>query len=582
MKSILTYIKKIKLQSFGEVRIQGTLNGTSYDLLLLTGETVEDAHIVSLLSKWRKKHERWFQAQFPITDERTKKWLKERVISVPDRLLFLISVDGVYMGHVGLFRFDLKTKRCEIDNVIRGEEGYPGIMSDAIETMMIWGRQELQLRGYTLQTMANHEKAWRLYRRLGFIETQRVPYVYKKTSDGGEWIEAPAGYSKPITRYNVFMKQRFTPLTPSKKKISFAGPWITNKEIKYVINGVKHGFYETYDLHTKKLEKKVSEYLGVRYALATHCCTLALHLACVSLSFKKGDEVICTDLSWVATSYAIAYTGATPVFVDVDPGTWCIDPKAIERAITKKTKAIMLVHMFGHPARMDEIMAIAKKYKLKVIEDAAPAMGSTFKGRNVGTFGDFGCFSFQGAKIAVSGEGGILVTNDETLYKRASLLAAMGRTDSKAVFWSDMIGYQYTIGNLSASLALAQMERIEELIAKKRQIFSWYYERLKGVSGMKLLTEKKHCFSNYCYPSLSIDASVQTPRDMILIKLKALNIHARPSFPRMSRFPVFKARYANPVATEVEKYGVSLPAAGNLTESDIDFVCKALQRIVLS
>src|SRR3989338_2618086 len=142
------------------------------------------------------------------------------------------------------------------------------------------------------------------------------------------------------------------------KKISFAGPWITKKEIDYVIDGVKNGFYETYDMHTKKLEKAVSDYLGVKYAIATHCCTLALHLATATLGLKKGDEVICTDFSWVATAYAIAYTGATAVFFDIYPDTWGIDSKAIKKAINKKTKAIMLVHCFGHPAQMDEIMDI--------------------------------------------------------------------------------------------------------------------------------------------------------------------------------------------------------------------------------
>ncbi len=364
------------------------------------------------------------------------------------------------------------------------------------------------------------------------------------------------------------------------KKISFAGPWMTQKEIDYVLDAVKNGWYETYDMHIKKLERTICEYLGVTYAIATHCCTLALHLATESLGFKAGDEVICTDFSWVATAYAISYTGATPVFVDIDPDSWCIDPKAIKRAITDKTRAIMLVHCFGHPAQMDEIMKIAQEYNLRVIEDAAPALGSEFKGQKVGSFGDFGCFSFQGAKIAVSGEGGIIVTDNKQLYEKAFLLATMGRTDSQAVFWSDMLGYQYTIANLTAALALAQVERIDELIAKKRQIFSWYYERLKDIPGIKIIKEKKHCKSNYCYTYLLLEDSISISRDDVLSKLRELNIHCLPGFPRMSLFQIYKQRFPNPEAEKVEKRGISLASAANLTEEDIDFVCNSLIKIL--
>lgn len=371
-------------------------------------------------------------------------------------------------------------------------------------------------------------------------------------------------------------------LKPSRKKISFAGPWITKKELAYVKDGVVHGFYQTYDKHAKKLEKTVCDYLGVKYGIATHCCTLALHLACATLDFKPGDEVICTDFSWIATAYAISYTGAIPVFVDIDPKTWCIDPQAIERAITPKTKGIMLVHTFGHPADMDAILRIARKHKLRVIEDAAPSLGSVYKGKKTGTFGDIGCFSFQGAKIAVSGEGGILVTDNEKLYKRAQLLASMGRTDRKAVFWSDMLGFQYTIANLTAALALAQVERIEELIKHKRDIYSWYKEELEGTADIQLLEEQPECRSNYTYPSLFLPHHTRQQRDAILAGLKELNIHARPGFPRMSQFPLYAPpRFHNPVASAVAAKGISLPAAGNLNKRDVRFTARALKMLVI-
>ena len=364
------------------------------------------------------------------------------------------------------------------------------------------------------------------------------------------------------------------------KKISFAGPSITQKEIDYVIDATRNGFYENYITHTRKLEAKLAEYLEVKYVIATHCCTHALHLAALSLGLGEGDEVIVTDFSWVATAHSIAYTGAKCVFVDIDKDSWCIDPEAIKAGITDKTKAIMLVHSFGQTAEMDKIMDIANEYNLSVIEDAAPALGSKYKGKKVGTFGDIGCFSFQGAKLTVSGEGGAFVTNDEVLYNKALLLSSMGRTDSNGVFWSDYIGYQYTIANLTAALALAQVERIDELISIKRSIFDRYEKNLNAISGIKIIKEKKDCFSNYCYPSILLEESILTERDFILAELRKNNIHCRPAFPQMSSFPMYESRHNNNVAELVGRRGISLSSAAELTMDDIDFVSECLIKLI--
>jgi len=371
-------------------------------------------------------------------------------------------------------------------------------------------------------------------------------------------------------------------LTRSEKKIAFAGPWITEKELAYTREATLNGFYENFEVYAKRLEKTFSESLGMKHALATHCCTLALHLACKALDLKAGDEVICTDFSWVATAYSIAYTGAEPVFVDIEADTWTIDPDAIERAITPKTKAIMLVHCFGVAADMTRIMEIAKKHNLKVIEDAAPAYGAKHKGQLVGTFGDISCFSFQGAKLTVSGEGGILVTNNDHLFERAELLANMGRTDSQGVFWSDEIGFQYTIANLTAALALAQVERAPELLEKKRSIFNGFYERLHNVPGIKLIRERKGDISNYCYPSILLEDSIKVDRNQVIARLKELNVHCRPGFPPMGDFPVFaaKRRFENPNVRKAFTRGISLPSAANMDMKDINFVCDALIEIV--
>lgn len=577
MKShVIKVLQKFKSSSLGKITIKANFKGINYELVPLTPSSVKNKEIISLLAVWRKKNQEWFPAQFTVTESGTQKWLQKQVIENPERILFMIKTDGKYIGHIGLYRFNHKDKTVEIDNIIRGNSAVPGIMTAAIEAMMHWAETELSTKGFYLQTHSDNEPALALYERLGFREITRIPLVKKKFEDRTEWVELPKETSSRIKKYNVVMQLR------SKKKISFAGPSITKKEIDYVHEAVTEGFYENFEMHVKRLEKVISEYLGVKYVIPTHCCTLALHLACATLGFKKGDEVICTDFSWVATANAIAYTGATPVFVDIDPDTWCIDPQKIEEAITPRTKGIMLVHTFGHPADMKPIMKIAKKHKLKVVEDAAPALGAIYHGKKAGTFGDIACISFQGAKIAASGEGGVMVTNNKKLYEKAALLSQMGRTDSKAPFWCDFLGYQYGMSNIASALASAQVERIEELVEKKRKIFSWYYKRLNNVTGIKVIKEKEGCRSNYSYPSILLENTSTEKRDKILAVFKELNIHARPGFPAMSQFPHYqnefrsKKQFKNPVTHMVWKQGISLPSAANLNEDDINYVCRTL------
>jgi perosamine synthetase len=290
--------------------------------------------------------------------------------------------------------------------------------------------------------------------------------------------------------------------------------------------------------------------------------------------FKKGDEVIVPDISWMATASVISLTGATPVFVDVESTTWCIDPEAIEKAITKRTKGIMIVHCYGTPCKMDEIMAIAKKHNLKVIEDAAPSLGSLYKGKKVGGIGDIGCISFHGAKIAVGGEGGMFLTNNKEYYDKAVYLSNQCRTDRKGTFWCDDTGYEYQMANVTAALILAQVERIEELVTMKRTIYSWY-EKYLDIPTVTLLKENKGDRSNYCYPAI-----IGTKKNGKVVELlKKYNIHARVAFPRMSLFPMHKQRFYNPISDSVMSAGLNLPSALNITEKDVKFVCKKLKEI---
>lgn len=363
-------------------------------------------------------------------------------------------------------------------------------------------------------------------------------------------------------------------------RIYSAGPYITKKEVEYVLDAVKSGWYSKYKDYLELFEKKFAEYVNAKYAIATPCGTAALHMAMVSTGIKSGDEVIVPDISWVATANVIAITGATPVFVDIEKGSWTIDAIKIKEAITPKTKVIMPVHSYGHPADMDEINRIAKDHNLLVVEDAAPSAGSLYKGRKTGTLGDIGCFSFQGAKILATGEGGMFVTNNDEFYKKALMFASHNRNDSKTMFWSAGIGLKYSMGNITAALGLAQLERIDELVSNKRKIFDKYYNYLNGFGGISLFKEKEGYFSNCSFPSILLSDRLNKTRDQLQTELKKRNIDSRPAFPRMSRFPAFEERFGNPVAEYVDKNGLNLPSAHNITEQQIEQVCKEIKDIL--
>jgi perosamine synthetase len=360
------------------------------------------------------------------------------------------------------------------------------------------------------------------------------------------------------------------------KMILTAGPSITQKEIDYVNDAIAHGWNENWNGYLKRFEAGFAAYLGTRYALSTSSCTGGLHLSLLGLGVGPGDEVIVPEISWVATASAVVYCGATPVFVDVEPDTWCMNPERARQAITPRTKVIVPVHIYGHPTDVRAIQEIARDHHLKVMEDAAPALGADVDGKKVGSWGDVAAFSFQGAKIMTTGEGGMIVTSDEALFERISFLADHGR-DKHIPFQISEVGYKYKMSNLQAAMGLAQLERIEELIGKKRLIFQWYQKRLAGVPGITLNAERPWARSIYWMSSIVLDERLGISRNDVIAGLKARHVDSRPFFPPMSSFPMFRSMAAeNPVAYRVSRNGINLPSGHNLTEEDVDTVCRAL------
>jgi len=360
------------------------------------------------------------------------------------------------------------------------------------------------------------------------------------------------------------------------KFIPVSEPTITEKEIEYITQAVRSGWVSSLGEYINKFEDEFAKFVGTKYALTVANGTVGLHLALVSLGIKEGDEVIVPDLTFIATANAVKYTGATPVFADIDKDTWCISPDDIRKKVTSKTKAIIPVHLYGHPADMDPILGIAKEYGLYVIEDCAEAHGAEYKGKKVGSIGHCGVFSFYGNKIITTGEGGMITINDEKLYERAKYLRDHAMVKEKR-YWHTEIGYNYRMTNIQAALGLAQLERINEIIQKKREIFRWYQECLKDLKGVKLNPEKEWAKNVYWMVCLVNENFDEEKRDEFMKKLKEKGIDTRPFFYPCSMMPMYKKdEFVNCIAYEIYQKGINLPSGYNLKEEDVKWIAKVI------
>ena len=347
------------------------------------------------------------------------------------------------------------------------------------------------------------------------------------------------------------------------KKIHYTKPSITDLEVEYATDAAKNGWGEKCYDYIYKFEDLFKKHLNVKHAMATSSCTGAMHMGLSSLGITYGDEVILADINWIASAAPITYLGAKPVFVDIQPDTWCIDPAKIEEAITPKTKAIIAVHLYGNLCDMDEIMKIAKKHNLYVIEDAAEAIGSVYKGKKAGSIGDFGVFSFHGTKTITTGEGGMFVANNPELYEKVSILNSHGRNPKNPKqFWAETVGFKYKISNIQASIGCAQMERIEELIEKKREIFFEYHKLLSQIDGLTMnpIPEDKNTQYGYWMPTVIFDKKLNFDREKLLQKFKDNNIDGRVFFYPLSSLPMFEEKKENVVSYDIFQRGINLPS----------------------
>lgn len=357
--------------------------------------------------------------------------------------------------------------------------------------------------------------------------------------------------------------------------IPISQPSITEKEIDYVTDAMKSGWVSSLGKYIDKFEVMFAGYCETKYAVATSNGTTALHLTLVSLGVTSDDEVIIPDFTFVATANAVKYIDAKVVTVDIDEDTLCISTETIEKAITSKTRAIIPVHVYGHPANMEEIKKIAKRYNLFVVEDSAEAHGAEVNGKRVGGLGDAGVFSFYGNKIITSGEGGMVTTNDEVLYQKMQYLRDHAMSKEKR-YWHTEIGFNYRMTNLQAALGVAQLERIDEILAKKRMIFEWYQVGLESVKGLQLNHQAPWAKNVYWMVCIELEGHDEFQRDGLIQKLKVKGVDSRPYFYPISDLPMFDVE-DTPITHKVFKRGLNLPSYFDITKEQVEYVCDTIK-----
>ena len=364
-----------------------------------------------------------------------------------------------------------------------------------------------------------------------------------------------------------------------ENKILYTKPSITDLEISYASDAAKNGWGDYCYKYINKFENLFKEHLGVEYAIATSSCTGAIHIGLSSLGIGPGDEVIVADINWIASVSPIVHMGAKPIFVDVDINSWCIDTNKIRDAISPNTKAIMAVHIYGNICNMDELLSISNEYNIPIIEDSAEAIGSEWNSKKAGSIGTYGTFSFHGTKTVCTGEGGMFVTNDEEIYEKSLTLSNHGRSRyQKKQFWPDMIGFKYKMSNIQAAIGCAQLERIDELISKKRKIFNFYKDNLKNLP-IKFNPEPENTKNGYWMPTIIVDEGIKFDRDDVLKKFNQENIDARVFFWPLSSLPMFEEVKQNHVSYSLNVRGINLPSYHDLTEEQQERVIKVINNI---
>ncbi len=366
----------------------------------------------------------------------------------------------------------------------------------------------------------------------------------------------------------------------SAPPIACGAPTLDGREAEYVMECLQSSWISSNGRFIGAFEAAVAEFIGVRHAVAVNNGTTALHLALVAAGVGPGDEVLVPSLTYVASANAVTYCGARPVFVDNDRATLNLDPAALEAKITPRTRAIMPVHLFGHPVDMDPVIEIARRRDLMILEDAAEAIGARYRGRRVGALGTCATFSFYGNKIITTGEGGMVVTDDDALAGRLRLYRGQGMDPARR-FWFPVVGYNYRMTNVAAAIGLAQMERVEAHLAARRRLAEGYRRRLQTLGDRLLLpVERPWAEHVYWMYTVMLGEDVEIERDAVMAAMQSDGIETRPVFYPMHVLPPYAETGSYPNADWCAARGLSLPSHGGLTDDDLDRVAASLARAV--
>lgn len=379
---------------------------------------------------------------------------------------------------------------------------------------------------------------------------------------------------------------RYNDIQLMNPKIWLSSPHMSGREMRYINEAFDTNWVSPLGPNVTGFEQELASYLKVNHCAALVSGTAALHMALINLGVAYGDEVVCQSFTFSASANPIVYQGATPVFVDSEPETWNMDPNLLEVAIKdriakgKKPKAIIAVHLYGMPAKIDEILSVAQRYEIPVVEDAAEAIGSTYRGKNCGTFGVMGALSFNGNKIITTSGGGALVSENEGYIKNTRFLSTQAR-DAAPHYQHSKIGYNYRMSNIVAGIGRGQLEVLNLRVQQRRANNQFYRNLLGSLEGITFLTESNGTFSNYWLTAMLIDPKIGISREDVRLGLEADNIESRPLWKPMHLQPVFSGApaYTSGFSEKAFEQGLCLPSGSNLTDEEKERIASQLKRI---
>jgi len=552
--------RMIPLETFNQREFFG------YRLSPITVRDESNHELIEDLYRWRVAAN--FDGDEKLSVEGTRSWLKTHLLEIEDRVLFLVHDEfGNRVGHLGLwFRSD---SELELDNVIKGPGKFTrGVMSEATKALGRWVNEFLGIEHLHLRVRQDNLHAINFYQNVGFVRTVAEEINTKMV---GASSELEVGCEVPY----VSMFASTSNWLPNREELLTAGPSMGIFEQALVSESVRSGWNNHFSDFVTGFNRVFGEYIEADFVIPTDSCTSALHLALWTMGVGPGDEVIVPEITWVASAAAVRYVGATPVFADVNEETWCLDPNSVREKITTSTRGIVPVHLYGFVADLEEISSICEEYGLFMVQDAAPGIGTTINSKSVTAWGDISCFSFQGAKLLVSGEGGAFVTRKREIYERALKISQSGRRPG--TFWIEQLGKKITMGNPTAALALAQVYGVERQIDRKRRIASWYREGLDSLQTVRFQKESSGTRSIHWMNSIYIGDS-GADREELRSFLLSNGIDTRPVFSPISRYPIWgKDHSEGKIAALIGDNSINLPSGVHLSEAEVNRVCDAIR-----